>query len=71
MELLGDMGQMEAHSVSLEIVLISMQDRCTVCTKHAIGSKIILGTPNLTPSDVGQLDTRFGPFEDSVNLSTR
>jgi hypothetical protein len=49
MELLGDVGQMEAHLVSLEIVLISTLDRCTVCTKHAIGSKIIFGAPNGTP----------------------
>jgi hypothetical protein len=33
-------------SVSFEIVLISTQDRCTVSVEHAIGSKIILGTPD-------------------------
>jgi hypothetical protein len=37
-------------SVSLEIVLISTQDSCTVCTKHAIGPKIVLGTTDVTPS---------------------
>jgi hypothetical protein len=35
--------------VRLEIVLVSTQDRCTVCTKHAIGSEIILGAPDGTP----------------------
>jgi hypothetical protein len=25
------------------------QDRCTVCTKHAIGSETVLGTPDGTP----------------------
>jgi hypothetical protein len=49
MELLGDMGKMEAPSVSLEIVLISTQDRCLNCVKRAIGLKIILGAPNGTP----------------------
>jgi hypothetical protein len=28
--------------VGLEIVSVSVQDRCTVCTKHTIGSEIIL-----------------------------
>ena len=30
-------------SVCLEIVLISKQDRFTVCAEHAIGSEVILG----------------------------
>jgi hypothetical protein len=44
-ELLGDVGQVEAHLVSLEIVLISAQDRCTNWDEHTIGLEIILGTP--------------------------
>jgi hypothetical protein len=28
--------------VHLEIVLVSVQDRCTVCAKHTVGSEIIL-----------------------------
>jgi hypothetical protein len=35
--------------VYLEIVLISSQDRCTVCAKGNIGSKIILDAPDCTP----------------------
>jgi hypothetical protein len=35
-------------SVSFKIVLISTQDRCTVCIEHAIGLEIILGAPNGT-----------------------
>jgi hypothetical protein len=34
--------------VCLEIVLILMQDRCTVCTEHTIGSEIILDPPDET-----------------------
>jgi hypothetical protein len=49
MDLLGDLGQMEAHLVRFEIVLINTQDRCTVCAERAIGSKIILGTTDGTP----------------------
>jgi hypothetical protein len=35
--------------VHLEIVLISMKDRCRICAECAIGSKIALGTPEGTP----------------------
>jgi hypothetical protein len=37
-------------SVRLEIVLILMQDRCTVCAEHTIGSEIILDAPDGTPT---------------------
>jgi hypothetical protein len=33
----------------LEIVSVSVQDRCMVCTKRTIGSKIVLVTPDGTP----------------------
>ena len=32
--------------VHLEIVLISTQDRCTVCTERGIGTEVILGAPD-------------------------
>jgi hypothetical protein len=35
--------------VRLETVLASVQDRCMVCAKHTIGSKIILHAPDGTP----------------------
>jgi hypothetical protein len=35
----------------LEIVLVSVQDRCTVCAKCTIGSDIVLDTPNGTPRE--------------------
>ena len=47
MELLGDVGHVEFVSVCLEIVLVSVQDRCTVCSKQ--GSEIILTAPDGTP----------------------
>jgi hypothetical protein len=49
MDLLGDVGQMEACFGLLEIVLISTQERCMVCTKCAIGLEIILGAPFRRP----------------------
>ena len=47
MEHLGDVGQVESRSVRLEMVLLLVQDRRTVCAKRTIGSDIVLpdGTP--------------------------
>ena len=41
MELLGDVGHLESRLVRLEMVLVLVQDRCTVCAKRIIGSDII------------------------------
>ena len=50
-------------SVCLEIVQILMQDRCTVCTEHTIGSEIILDAPNVHLGDEAQLVARFVHLE--------
>ena len=49
MELLGDVGHVESHSVCLEMVFVLMQDRCTVCAKRTVGSDIVLDAPDGTP----------------------
>jgi hypothetical protein len=36
-------------SVCLETVLVSVQDRCMICTKSTIGSEIILDARDGTP----------------------
>ena len=36
MELLGDVGYVESRFVRLEMVLVLVQDRSTVCAKHSI-----------------------------------
>jgi hypothetical protein len=36
-------------SVHLEILLILIQDRCTVCAERTIRSEIILDAPDETP----------------------
>ena len=41
MELLVDEGHVESRSVYLEMVLVLVRDRCTVCAKRTIGSDII------------------------------
>ena len=53
MVILGDVGHVESRSVRLEMVLVLVQDRCTVCAKHTIGSDIILDAPNGTPRRCG------------------
>ena len=36
-------------SICLEIVLVLVQDRCTVCAKCTIGLEIVLDAPDGTP----------------------
>jgi hypothetical protein len=49
MELLGDVGQVEARSIHLETVLISTHDSRTVHIERAIGLEIIMAAPVGTP----------------------
>jgi hypothetical protein len=49
MELLGEWVMWNLTSYSLETGLVSVQDRCTVCANHTIGSEIILDTADGTP----------------------
>jgi hypothetical protein len=42
-----------------------------VCTERTISSEIILGAPMDHLGDVGHVESRFGPFVDSVSLGAR
>jgi hypothetical protein len=57
--------------VHLEIVLILMQDRCTVGAKLTTTLKTVLDASDGTPRDVGHVESCFGPFGDSVSVSAR
>ena len=57
--------------VRLKIVLVSVQDSCTVCAKHTIGLEIVLGAPDATARYEAQVEARFGPIGDSVSLDAR
>jgi hypothetical protein len=46
-------------TVYLETVLVSMQDRCRICTKGTIGSEIVLTHPMVLLGDVAQVEARF------------
>ena len=71
MELLGDVGHVECRSVRLEMVLVLVQDRCTVCAKRTTGSDIVLDAPEGTTRCCGPSGISFSPFEDGVIVSAR
>ena len=48
MELLGNVDHVECRLVRLEMVLVLVQDRCTVYTKRTISPEIILDAPDGT-----------------------
>ena len=50
---LGDEAQVEARFGHSDMVLILMQDRCTVCVECTIGLDIILDAPDGTPRRCG------------------
>ena len=53
----------------LELVLVSVQDRCMVCVNCTIGSEIVLDTPDGTPlGGKAQVEAHFSPFGGSANL---
>jgi hypothetical protein len=57
MELLGDMGHVESRMGPFGDG-VSVGVRYIVCSKHTVGSKIIL-------------EAHFGPFGDSANIEIR
>ena len=58
-------------SFTLEIVLVSVQDRCTVCAKRTIGLDIVFNAPMVLLGDDAQVEARFSPCGESANLDAR
>ena len=56
---LGDEAQVVARFSPFGDDVILMQDRCTVCTEHTIGSEIILDAPNGTLRSRGSSGSSF------------
>ena len=54
-----------------EIVLILMQDSCTVCVECAIGSEIVCTHPMELLGDMGHVESHFFLFGDSVSVDAR
>ena len=59
------------NSVRLEAVLVSVQDRCTVCAKRTIGSETFWTHLMVLLGDEAQVDARFGLFGDIANPDAR
>ena len=55
----------------LERVLVSVEDRCTVCAKRTIGSDIIFNALMVLLGDEAQVGAPLTPFGDSANLDAR
>jgi hypothetical protein len=55
-------------SVRMEITLISVLDRCTVCAECITGMEIELVTLTVHLVNIGQVDAHFSHFRDGVNL---
>ena len=55
----------------LEIRLVLVEDRCTVCAKRTIGSDIVFNAVMVLLGDEAQVEAPFSPFGDSANLDTR
>ena len=58
-------------SVHLEIVLVSVQDRCTVCAKRTIGLDIVFSTSMVLLGEDAHVEARLSPCGDSGNLDAR
>ena len=71
MKLLGDVGHVESPIFSLEIVLVSVQDRCMVCAKRIIGSEIILDAPDGTTRLQGSSGNSFSVSLEIVLILTQ
>ena len=50
MVLLGDEAGVEGHFAPFGDIANLDEDRCMVCTEGTIGSEIILGAPDRTPT---------------------
>jgi hypothetical protein len=49
MKLLGDVGHVESRFSLLDMVVVLVQDRCTICAKRITGLEIISDAPDGTP----------------------
>jgi hypothetical protein len=68
---LGDEAQVEACLGSFGVVLIRMQDWCTVSVKCAISSEIILDRSDRTPRWRGSCGISLQSVGDNVRVGAR
>ena len=58
-------------SVRLDTLLVSVQDRCTVCAKHTIGLDIVFNALMVLLGGEAQVEAPFSPCGESANLDAR
>ena len=58
-------------SARLEMVLVSVQDRCTICAKRTIGLETVLDALMVLLGDEARVQAHFGVFRDSASLDAR
>ena len=56
--------------IRLEMVLVSVQDCCTVCGKHTMAQKLFWMHQMVLLGDEAQVEARFGMFGDSAILDS-
>ena len=71
MELLGEWVMLNLVSIHLEMVLVSVQDWCTVCGKHTVAQKLFWTLQMVLLGDEAKVEACFGPFGDGANLDSR
>ena len=71
MVILGNVGHVESRSVRLEMVLVLVQDWCTVCAKRTMGQISFRTHPMVLLGVEAQLQAHFGLFGDNANLDAR
>ena len=69
MELLGTRVMSNHVLIHLQMVLVSLQNRCKVCAKHTIAQKSFWTHQMVLLSDEAQVQARFGLFSDSTVLT--
>ena len=57
--------------VLIHLEIVSVQDRCTVCTKRTIGLDIVFNAPMGLLGDEAQVEAHFSPCGDSANVDAR
>jgi hypothetical protein len=71
MELLSDVGRVESRFSPFGDMLVSVQDRCMVCTEHTVGIEIVLDALDRLLGDEAQVEARYRLFGDSATLGAR
>jgi hypothetical protein len=71
MVLLGDWLKRKLILVSLEIMLILVQNSCSVCADRTIGQKSFWTHEMELLGDVDHVESRYSLFGDSVSVGER